>query len=104
MWDHAIEAEDWNEVRVVWNFPSNEALNEFLLTIAERDQSEINLVLNHLLIPSCALAKDHMNYELYLDSMKREEPEWQRYRDHMSRSWHFQRVLGYYSGITDDLP
>lgn len=104
MRDHAIESEDWNEVRVVWKFPSDEALNEFLLTIAERDQSEINLVLNHLLIPSCALGKDHMNYELYLDSMKREEPEWQRYRDHMSRSWHFQRVLGYYSGITDDLP
>ena len=73
--DDDMEAQERNQDRVVWNFPSDQALDEFVSTINARSQSEVDLVLRHLLIPSCALGADHMRLDTYLTLRERGDPE-----------------------------
>jgi hypothetical protein len=60
--------------RAVWSFPSDDALDEFVATIDERSQGEIDLVLRHLLIPLCLLGKDYEELEAYLQLRERDDP------------------------------
>jgi restriction system protein len=102
MREQAVEVEDWDEKRLVWSFPSDDVLDEFLSTASERDQGEVDFVLDCLLIPSCALGKDHFNYERFVESVKRGDP--QKNESYEYKNWHFQRVVGYYAGFTDIFP
>ena len=71
-------------------------------TIAVRD--EVDLVLRHLLIPSCLLGKDYQDLEAYQQLQKRDDPASKKFVERMSRSPHLQRVLAYCSAATEELP
>ncbi|WP_290054011.1 restriction endonuclease [Amycolatopsis solani] len=43
----------------VWSFPDEAARDEFVATAGERPDAEFDLVLRHLLMPSCATPADH---------------------------------------------
>jgi restriction system protein len=102
--DDEVEAQERNQQRVVWNFPSDQAFDEFVSTIGARSQSEVDLVLRHLLIPSCALGADHMKLDIYLTLREQGDPESIQMAAKMMRSTHFQRIYAYYGGKTSELP
>ena len=102
--DDEVEAQERNQRRVVWNFPSDQALDEFVSTISVRSQSEVDPVLRHLLIPSCALGADHMKLDIYLTFRQQGDPESIQMAAEMMRSTHFQRIYAYYGGKTSELP
>jgi restriction system protein len=96
--------DDSGEGRVVWSFPSDESLDEFVTTIDGRSQDEVDLVLRHLLIPSCLLEKDYQELEAYLERKQRDDPGSKKFVERMEHRPHFQRVLAYCTGATKELP
>jgi restriction system protein len=93
-----------HERRAVWNFPSDEALNEFVAIIDKRSQDEIDLVLRHLLIGSCALGNDHARLEAWLTLRDRGDRRSLEQAEAMMQSPHFRRVYAYFGGETSELP
>jgi restriction system protein len=88
----------------VWSFPSDEILEEYIATIDERDEKEVELVLRHLLMPSCAIEKDHETFDLYLNARLGDEPNLAKWCQAIEQDRHFQRAYSYYGGKTDQTP
>ncbi len=86
--------------RVIWSFPNDSLLEEFLSNIHDRSAGEVETVLSCLLIPSCTTYRDHSNFEMYLSLKQRGDPN----LPEMFKSRHARRVLRYHSGATDQLP
>jgi hypothetical protein len=87
------------ERRAVWCFPSSKALDEFVATIDERSEDEIDLVLRHLLIASSALVADHARLDTYFALRERGDAQSIRAAEDMKKSPHFRRIYAYFGGL-----
>jgi restriction system protein len=95
--------DEGDDARQVWSFPTDELLEEFLSTVQHRSEDDVLMLLRRLLIPSCALGRDHDALERYVqirDEGGEDNAEQLRSFDNN----HFKRVVRYYSGETDQLP
>ncbi len=88
----------------MWSFPSDLTLQEFLAGIHDRPEEQVRMVLRRLLIPSSALGSDRMNLDLYLSMKQSDDPLLLQAGKKMEQDAHFQRVIRYFSGATEELP
>ncbi|WP_460528167.1 restriction endonuclease [Flindersiella endophytica] len=100
------EADDLglDDRRMVWYFPDDQVREEYLKSAQDRSDAEVQMVLQHLLLPSCSLAKDDLLYELYLDLRDSRKRKDKAHLARLSEDIHFQRVVRYHEHANADLP
>lgn len=87
----------------VWSFSTDELRDEYLSTAHERSEGDVLTLLRRLLIPSCALGRDYLAFERYGELRKQARNNGGGDLRSFDNT-HFQRILRYYDGETDQLP
>ena len=92
--------------RRIWYFPSDETYQEYLSSIDNQPEGEVQRVIQRLLIPSGAFGADRMTLNAYIAIRDRceENAAQEQWRLEWINSNYVQRVVRYFGHMTDDLP